>query len=146
MKARIQLRGHAFCTHADLTSRWAVNSQGSVAASFTQEYVDEHYQCWHCKSDAIFTAPDQKHACEVRKANVNQCRILCDPCWRESLRITKELEASAEVWSESRMTLRTNKVFLANWLHPLELQETYMPYRHDVACKNMLRNLLSDID
>ncbi|MBC3875982.1 zinc-ribbon domain containing protein [Undibacterium flavidum] len=127
-------------------SQWEPNSQGSVAASFTQEYVDEHYQCWHCKCNAIFTARDQKHTYEVRKANINQRRILCDSCWHESLNVVKKLETCAEVWGESKMTRRTDKAFLANWLHLLELQETYAPYRHDIARKNMLRKLLAIVD
>jgi hypothetical protein len=128
-------------TPAD-TSRWSDSSLGSVAAHFTHEYVDEHYQCWHCKSDAIFTALDQKHTYEVLKANVNQHRILCDPCWRESLRITKELQTLSDIWGESKMMLKTDKAFLSNWLHLLELQETYVPNRRDVARTNMLRKFL----
>lgn len=125
------------------TNLWSESSQGSVAASFTKEYVDEPYQCWHCKSNATFTALDQKHAYEVRKANVNQQRILCEICWRESHRIAKELEDLAKLWDESKTTLKVDKPFLTTWLQRLELQETYIPNWQDVARKNMLRKLLS---
>jgi hypothetical protein len=124
-------------------SQWSESSQGSVAAYFTTEYVDEPYKCWHCRADATFTAVDQKYTYEVRKANVNQSRRLCEPCWRESLRIAKELASQANAWEASKKSLKTDKTFLSNWLKLLELQETYVPYRHDVARKNMLRKLLS---
>jgi hypothetical protein len=77
---------------------------------------------------------------------VNQRRILCDPCWRESIRIAKELQALAAVWGESKMTLKTDKTFLSNWLHLLELQENYVPFKHDVARTNMLRKFLGNVD
>jgi hypothetical protein len=124
-------------------NQWAESSQGSVATHFTKEYVDEQYKCWHCGTIATFTALDQKYTYEVRKANVNQHRTLCEPCWRESLRIAKALESQAAAWKESKKTLKADKAFLSNWLQLLELQETYVPYRHDVARKNMLRKLLS---
>jgi hypothetical protein len=69
---------------------------------------------------------------------------LCESCWRESLRISKELESQADAWETSKKTLKADKVFLSNWLQLLELQETYVPYKHDVARKNMLRKLLGD--
>ena len=123
---------------------WSESSRGSVAAYITEEYVDEQYKCWHCKANATFTALDQKYTYEVRKANVNQNRQLCEPCWRESHRIAKELASQASAWRESKQILRTDKAFVSKWLQLLELQETYVPYRHDVARKNMLRNLLGN--
>lgn len=122
--------------------QWSASSQGSVAAQFTTEYVDEHYQCWHCKASATFTAEDQKYTYEVRKADVNQHRRLCEPCWRDSIGIAKELESQGAAWNESKNTLKTDKAFLSNWLKLLELQETYVPYRHDVARKRMLSKLI----
>ena len=123
-------------------SQWSESSQGSVAAYFTTEYVDEQYKCWHCKASSTFTALDQKYTYEVRKANVNQGRRLCESCWRESLRISGELTSQSDAWETSKKTLKADKVFLSNWLRLLELQETYVPYKHDVARKNMLRKLL----
>jgi len=61
-------------------ARWSHASQGSVAAYFTTAYVDVAYKCWHCRTEATFTAADQKYAYEVRKANINQNRRLCVPC------------------------------------------------------------------
>src|SRR2546422_3717670 len=89
-------------------TQWSDGSQGSVAAYFTTEYVDEKYKCWHCKAEATFTAADQKYTYEVRKANVNQTRRLCEPCWKESLRIADELESKVSAWAESKQELRND--------------------------------------
>lgn len=124
-------------------SRWSESSQGSVAAYFKSEYVDEHYKCQRCRVTTTFTALDQKYTYEVHKANVNQNRTLCDPCWRESLRIAKQLESQATAWEGSKKTLKTDQAFLANWLGLLELRDTYVPHRPDVARKNMLRKCLA---
>jgi len=45
-------------------------------------------------------------------------------------------------WAQSKQSLRADKPFLASWLELLESQEKYVPYRHDVARKSMLRKLL----
>ena len=125
------------------TSQWSKSSQQSVAVDFTTEYVDERYECWHCKASCTFTAQDQKYTYEVRKANVNQSRRLCESCWRESLRISKTLTLQQNAWAASKTTLKADKAFLSSWLQLLELQESYVSYRGDVARRNMLRKLLS---
>ena len=124
--------------------QWAENSQGSVAAYFMTEYVDQKYQCWHCKAEANFTAADQKYTYEVRKAHVNQVRRLCEPCWRESLRIAEALTSKANAWTTSKQTLKDDAAFLSDWLRLLKQQETYVPLKRDTARKNMLRKLLGD--
>jgi len=122
--------------------QWSSCSQGSVAAHFITEYVDESYQCWHCKKTAIFSARDQKLTYEVRKANVNQRRILCTDCWRVSMEIARHLAAQGQAWELSKASLKADKIFLSQWLNLLERQHTYVPGKHDTARENMLRNLL----
>jgi hypothetical protein len=124
--------------------QWSESSQGSVAAYFTTEYVDEKYKCWHCQAETTFAAADQKYTYEIRKANVNQVRRLCEPCWRESLRIAEELTSKANAWAESKQTLKDDMAFLSDWLRLLKQQETYVPLKRDTARKNMLRKLLGD--
>jgi hypothetical protein len=125
-------------------SEWAEGSQRTVAAHFIHEYKDKQYKCWHCRADSVFTAADQKYTYEVRKADINQQRLLCQTCWRRSNEIAGELESCTRSWSESKPVLRSDKSFLAHWLALLEERETYVPLRRDVARKNMLRKLLSD--
>jgi hypothetical protein len=42
----------------------------------------------------------------------------------------------------SRESRRSDTDFLKQWLELLEMQEKYVPYRHDTARKAMLRKLL----
>lgn len=125
-------------------TKWDEKSQRSVAFEFVQEYKDILYNCWHCTKPYVFTASDQKYTYEVKKANINQCRILCTDCWRESLHIAKELKVCEEQWATSKAQLRYDKVFLAGWLELLTRLELYVPYKHDTARKNMLRQLTAD--
>lgn len=74
---------------------------------------------------------------------IDQQRILCESCWRESLRIAAQLKECQSHWAVSKRVLRADKAFLTQWLALLVSQEGYVPSRHDVACKNMLRKLLS---
>jgi hypothetical protein len=127
-------------------SQWSEKSQGTLSAVFRREYKDKHYQCWHCRADAVFTAADQKYTYEVKKAPIDQQRILCEICWRRSIAIEGELIACSEVWSESKTERRADPGFLKRWLELLEEQETYVPYKHDLAKKNMLRKLIAASD
>jgi len=123
-------------------TKWSKKSQRSVAASFTTEYTDIHYRCWHCQAEAIFSAADQKHAFEIKKASIVQRRLLCETCWRKSLHLAAELKEFGTKWDESKLSLKTDEIFLSKWLQLLAEQETYVPYRHDTARKSMLRKLL----
>jgi Probable zinc-ribbon domain len=125
-------------------SLWSEQSQRSVCVGWTKEYRDIKYQCWRCTSPAVFTAQDQKYAFEVKKAPIDQHRILCNECWRQSLEIRKELVGCAEQWADSKVNLAKDKAFLARWLGLLELLEKFVPYRTDTAKKNMIKMLLLD--
>lgn len=126
-------------------TKWSAKSQGSPPAFWTTEYTDIQYKCWHCKAAATFSAEDQRYTYEVKKAPIDQQRILCEPCWRESLRIAAQLTEFQRQWAQSKNALRADKSFLSGWLQLLEAQETYVPYRQDIARKNMLRKLLSTV-
>lgn len=122
-------------------TKWSKKSQRSVAADFTTQYTDIKYRCWHCQAEAIFSAIDQKQTFEIKKANINQRRILCQICWKKALHLSAELRECEAKWNESKHSLKTDEIFLSNWLLILVEQETYL-YRHDTARKNMLRKLL----
>jgi Probable zinc-ribbon domain len=127
-------------------TQWSESSQKTLSAVFIKEYKDKHYQCWHCRAAAVFSAVDQKYTYEVRKANIDQQRILCEACWQRSLAISSELDTCQSAWVAAKAKLRTDAAFLARWLKLLEEQETYVPYKHDVARKNMLRKLIAASD
>src|SRR5688500_848347 len=88
-------------------SKWSEKSQGSPAASWTTEYTDIQYKCQHCEATATFSAADQRYTYEEKKAPIDQKRILCESCWRESLRIKAKLAEYETRWLESKDSLRS---------------------------------------
>jgi hypothetical protein len=125
-------------------SQWSEKSQRSVSFGFVKEYMDINYKCWRCKQSAVFTATDQKQTFEVKKASINQRRMLCADCWRESLIIERDIESCQQKWNESKESLKLNGGFLTQWLRLLTSREEY-GYRANIAAKNMLRKLLADL-
>lgn len=125
-------------------SKWSEKSQRSVAADFTKDYTDIVYDCWRCKEPAVFSAADQKHTFEVKKASIDQRRTLCGDCWKELLRIERNLRICEEQWSQSKKSLKLDTSFLSGWLDLVIEREQYVPYRPDTAKKNMLRKLLDE--
>jgi hypothetical protein len=93
----------------------------------------------------VFTAQDQKYTFEVKKASIDQRRILCSNCWLESHRIRNELQDYEERWAKSKAKLQVDKAFLFRWLELLTLLEAYVPYKPDTARKTMLSKFLTYI-
>ena len=126
---------------ADRT-KWSEKSQRTLSAEFIREYKDRRYQCWQCRAEAVFTAADQRYTYEVKKAPIDQQRILCEACWRRSITIKAELSACGDTWEKSQGERRSDIGVLKRWLGLLEEQEEYIPYKPDSAKKNMLRKLI----
>jgi hypothetical protein len=126
-------------------SHWSEKSKQSAAFEFCREYNDRHYNCWHCSSASVFTAQDQKYTFEVKKASIDQNRILCEACWQESNRIRLSLRECEVIWSVSKRQLQADKIFLDRWLGLLLALEKYVPYKPDTAKKNMLAKFLTRV-
>jgi hypothetical protein len=124
-------------------TQWSRQSQQSVAAHFKREYVDIAYACWHCRAACVFTAHDQKQAFEVRKASIDQRRMLCADCWSESHRTRAALAECDRRWASAKAALQRDAFFLQQWLELLIVLERYVAYKPDTARKNMLRKLLA---
>ncbi len=124
--------------------QWSEKSKQSISYSFTREYTDKSYKCWHCKVECLFTAQDQKYTYEERKASIDQQRLLCAACWSESHRIRNMLLECEEQWAQHKAKLRTDKLFLNHWVKLLVSLEAYVPYKPDKAKKNMLAKLLEN--
>ena len=90
----------------------------------------------------MFSAEDQRYTYEIKKAPIDQKRILCEPCWNRSNAISGELAQCEQDWAASKESLRNDKAFLERWGALLQEREEYVPYRADVARKNMLAKLL----
>jgi hypothetical protein len=127
-------------------SQWSKKSQRTLAFHYVKEYKNIEYECWHCHKSAVFSADDQKYTYEVKKAHVDQRRILCPVCWEKSQIIKNDIHICEKKWLESKETLKNDAEFLANWLQLLVLCEEYIPYKPNTAKKNMLKKLLNKID
>ena len=125
-------------------TQWSEKSKQSVAFEFVREYKDIPYTCWHCQTECVFTAQDQKYTFEVKKASIDQRRLLCSKCWSESHRIRRELQDCEVQWAASKEELQVDRTFLTHWLELLTLLEAYVPYKPDTAKKNLLSKLLAD--
>ncbi len=123
-------------------SEWSEGSQHSISFHYVQEYNDITYSCWHGKKSAVFSAADQKYTYEVKKAPIDQRRILCTECWKELLEIDRDIKLCEQQWAESKKSLRSDAGFLTKWANLLTSRETYVPYHPNTAAKNMLRKLL----
>jgi hypothetical protein len=126
-------------------TKWSEKSQHSISFHYVREYKDITYDCWRCNKSAAFSAVDQQYTYEVKKAPIDQRRILCTECWRESLAIERNIKLCEQRWSDSKSVLRSDASFLTGWLELLTSQEGYVPYHPNVATKNMLRNLLEQV-
>ncbi len=122
--------------------QWSEKSKHSISYHYKREYTDIEYFCWRCKAHCLFTAQDQKYTFEVKKASIDQRRLLCEACWSESHRIQNLIAGCDFEWSQSKATLQHDKAFLWRWLELLNHLEQFVPYRPDSAKKNMLRKLL----
>ncbi|WP_374334559.1 zinc-ribbon domain containing protein [Leeia sp.] len=124
-------------------ANWCETSQRSVSAAWTRHYTDRPYTCWRCKVACVFTAADQRYTYEVKKASIDQHRLLCRPCWQRRNAILLALGECQARWNAQRTSLRQDPAFLSTWLALLDEKDQYIPYRRDTAKKNMLRKLLN---
>jgi hypothetical protein len=123
--------------------QWSEDSKGSVAYSFPPApYRDKAYHCWRCQQPDVFTATEQKHTFEVRKANISQQRILCRACHRERVALEREASECWQRWTSGRSALARDPEFLGRWLAVLEALPGYNGAR-DKANIAMLRRLIA---
>jgi hypothetical protein len=123
--------------------QWSEDSKRSAAYEFApRPYRDKAYLCWRCRGPEAFTAAEQKHTFEVRKANISQQRILCRACHREWVALEREAAGCRQRWAAERPTLSRDAEFLRRWLVVLELLPGYNGSR-DEANIVMLRRLVA---
>lgn len=124
--------------------KWSESSKRSYTYySHPPEYRDYHYKCSSCGQPSVFTAEAQRNAYEVRKAYIWQSRTLCTDCFRECMRIERDLRKCAEDWKSDRSVLQQNTEFLRRWLTLLEDHVKYGG-RADAGNIHMLRHLLGE--
>jgi hypothetical protein len=122
---------------------WSEESKQSVAYSFPpRPYRDKAYLCWRCRAPDVFTAADQKHTFEVRKAHISQQRILCRACHREWAGLEREARECRRRWAAEQPALLRDLEFLRRWLAVLEALPGFNAER-DEANIAMLRRLVA---
>ena len=121
---------------------WSEKSRRSYSFHYVKEYRDTTYKCRRCKESAVFSAAEQQHTYEVRKASIDKRRVLCEKCWRELLVIDSDITSCKGQWAQKKRHLRSDADFLSRWLQLLVSRKEYVPYRIDTATRNMLRKLL----
>jgi hypothetical protein len=123
--------------------QWSEDSKRSVAYTFApRPYRDKAYLCWRCRAPDVFTAAEQKHTFEVRKANISQSRVLCRACHRERASLEREARECRKRWAAEGSALRHDHEFLRRWLVVLEALPGYNGAR-DEANIVMLRRLVA---
>jgi len=123
-------------------SHWSEKSQHSISAHYVKEYKDIEYNCRRCKRAAVFSAEDQRYTYEVKKASIDQRRVLCPDCWKESLVVDRDISLCEQQWAASKNLLKRDAGFLQKWLQLLVTRESYVLYRPNTAAKNMLHKML----
>ena len=91
--------------------QWSEKSKQTVSYGFIREYTDKPYKCWHCQSECVFTAQDQKYTYEVKKASIDQRRSFCATCWSESNRIRNSLRECEAQWAKEKAALTARQTF-----------------------------------
>jgi hypothetical protein len=126
--------------------QWSEDSKRSVAYDFApRPYRDKAYRCWRsgCGARDVFTAAEQKHTFEVRKAHISQQRVLCRACHREWVALEREAREHRRRWAAERQALSRDLGFLRQWLVVLEALPGYNGER-DEGNIVMLRRLLGE--
>ena len=125
-------------------ANWSEKSQGSVGAYFIKEYEDKHYTCYKCKQNSIFTAREQKYTYEVKKAPIEQDRVLCTNCLKESHILKHKITECEARWKEARSTLEADYTFLTYWLGLLTAHAEYIRIPNTAAI-NMLNKRIRNM-
>jgi hypothetical protein len=106
--------------------QWSRSSKQSLAYDFAgKTYADIIFKCRQCGANEVFTAKAQKRAFEDKKAYIWQQRVLCTSCWKDEQLIAKSLRSYMTKWKLDKQNLKSDAVFLQNWLKLLELHPYY---------------------
>ena len=124
--------------------KWSRSSKQSLAYDFAKRtYKDRHFKCRRCSAAAVFTAEQQKHTFEVRKAYIWQGRSLCADCFAQEQHIERQLLVYASKWRNNKAHLAKDQGFLREWLC---LLEAHVKFGHvpDSAAIAMVRSKLAE--
>lgn len=121
--------------------QWSEQSRRSY--TWLKFYQDIQYDCRICGIRAVFSALEQQHYYEVRKAHICTRRELCPPCFNFSRATARGIRSCERAWKEDRRHLRHDTAFLSNWLDLMKQFKRFKPYRHNFAIEAMITKLLA---
>ncbi|VAW68250.1 hypothetical protein MNBD_GAMMA09-1762 [hydrothermal vent metagenome] len=126
-------------------SQWSGKSKNSLAYEFTQTYKDIKYNCRYCNEKTMYSAKEQKYQHEIKKVHIDKTRVLCNKCWKKSLKVKKDLRNFENKWNDEKNSLKSDADFMNSWHELLLLQDIFKPCKSNTAIKNMLTKLLKKI-
>jgi hypothetical protein len=120
------------------TSQWSELSQRKLGyLSAPAVYEDLVFHCRRCKRADVFTAKQQKHEYEIKKAHTLRQRVLCGKCFQEKHQL---IAAESDYAAQREQAGTTDVPTLLQWIEVLELLVSY-GVRRNTARINQLRRL-----
>jgi hypothetical protein len=121
---------------------WSVKAKTGLDYEFAAEfYEDIPYECWACRAPSLFTAEQQKHAFEVKRAYTWQRHVLCQRCFSRRNELTAEAASFARMWVANKAALAADRTQLLRWRELLD-QLPRLGMRKDTARTRMLDKLI----
>lgn len=107
-------------------------------------YEDRRFKCRSCQSEAFFTAAQQKHEYEVKKAHYLRQHVLCPPCFARRSELQALNDHFESSWMARDQGLSADVPALLVWLDVLNELPRY-GLRRDTARIRMLEKLIEDL-
>jgi Probable zinc-ribbon domain len=122
--------------------QWSESSRRSLDYEFAPPYYeDKPFICRACGGNAVFTAEQQRHEYEVKKAFTWQQHVLCHPCFVKRHEPSAENDAFLRRWTQEKARVKEDALAVRRWIEVLE-QLPQCGARQDAARLRMLRKLL----
>lgn len=106
-------------------------------------YEDRRFTCRSCQCEAFFTAEQQKHEYEVKKAHYLRQHVLCAPCFARRCELQTFNDHLAALWDAREQGARADVPGLLVWLEVLTDLPQY-GVRRDTARIRMLERLVAE--
>jgi hypothetical protein len=106
-------------------------------------YQDRVFACRSCQCEAVFSAEQQKHEFEVKKAHYLRQRVLCPPCFARRSELQDFNDHFAAMWDSREEGSRTDIPLMLGWLDVLTELPQY-GVRRDTARIRMLERLAAE--
>ena len=125
-------------------TQWSRSSQRALAAIFNSSattYEDINFNCQKCLLKSTFPAAEQKIHYEVRKKYVAYMPTRCTLCEEKLKALLESEKVFQRSWNTRRETLKSDVVFLKNWLSLLKEIHTYGRYTNSTMVTGILKLL-----